>query len=491
MTATSVRSLRLPGQMPGIAYLWRLFTSVRFALLLILMLAGGFFLGVIVSQVPQEVSVSPADYAAWVETEARSRYGVATNLLFLLGLFDVFHAAWFRSLLVLLVTAICICTLNRFPAIYQSTIKAKPIVNDGFLHTSRNRAEFELTGGQEALVRTLRSKGYRTTVIEQPGLTHIYADRNGWAKYATFVSHLGLIMFLFGGMMTNLLGYQRFLVIPDGESQPLYPVFHPQQMQVFNQGFTVHYYEDGRPADYYSDLVIYKGGKEEARGRIRVNEPMDVDGFRFHQNSFGPTIGIEIDSTTGQKLFSETMVLGQAFGSTPFEMVNVPTTDISAVVALAEGNTTSNVVGGTFIRGGQEPRLAVMAFRGDMQTSQPLFVAKLAPGETFEGEGLKVTFRGTHFFTGVVARSDPGAVYIWMAAALFIPAILVTFWCARRRVWAQASGNHVRLAGMADRFIDLQREIDEIVSDLGRPTEDVGQAPSPVQPAEPAPAVSR
>src|SRR5207244_2037533 len=140
----------------------------------------------------------------------------ATNLLFLLGLFDVFHAAWFRSLLVLLVTAICICTLNRFPAIYQSTIKAKPIVSDGFLRTSRNRAEFELTGGPEALVRTLRSKGYRTTVIDQPGLTHIYADRNGWAKYATFVSHLGLIMFLFGGMMTNLLGYQRFLVIPDG-----------------------------------------------------------------------------------------------------------------------------------------------------------------------------------------------------------------------------------------------------------------------------------
>lgn len=468
MTAIDVQWARLPGTWPGVAYFWRLFTSVRFALLLILMLASGFFLGVIFSQVPQEVAVSPSDYAAWVESEARSRYGVFTNLLFLLGLFDVFHAAWFRALLVLLVVAIVVCTLNRFPAIYQSTIKARPTISDGFLRTTRCRAEFEAAGGADTVAAALRQRGYAVKMIETPDLTHLYADRNGWAKYATFVSHLGLILFLFGGLMTNLAGYQRFLVIPDGQSQPLYPVFHPQQMQVFNEGFTVEYYEDGRPKDYYTDLVIYKGGQEAARGQIRVNSPMDYDGFRFHQNSFGPTVGLDIQSEAGQTLFSETMVLSQAFGAVPFEMVNIPTTEINAVVALAEGNTTSNVVGGTFIRGGEQPRIAVMGFQGDTN-SQPLFVARLAPGETFEGNGLKMTFRGTQFFTGVVARNDPGAVYIWTAAFLFVPALWVTFWCARRRIWAQCTGNTVRLAGMADRFIDLQKEIDEVTGALSRP----------------------
>jgi len=472
MTYRPIHLTRLPGQLPGVGYIWKLFTSVRFALILILMLASGFFLGVIVSQVPQEVSVSAGDYAAWIESEARPRYGIFTNLFFLLGLFDVFHAAWFRALLLLLVIAITICTLNRFPAIYQSTIKAKPTVNEGFMRTAKHRAEFELNGSLETLLDDLKRRGYRTKVIPDADRVHVYADRNGWAKYMTFVSHLGLILFLFGGMMTNLAGYQRFLIIPDGASQPLYPVFHPQQMQVLNKGFTVEYYEDGRPKDYYSDLIVYKGGEEAARGRIRVNEPMDFDGFRFHQNSFGPTVGVDIHAESGQTLYSETMVLGQAFGNVPFEIVNIPTTEMSAVIALAEGNTTSNVVGGTFIRGGQEPRLAIMGFKGEM-TGQPLFVARLGPGETFADQGIKITFKGTQFFTGVVARNDPGAVFIWLAAALFIPALLITFWCGRRRIWAQLAGGRVRMAGMADRFIDMQSEMDEIVQ------VHVAQAPSP------------
>jgi len=424
LSSLSFHWTRLPGQVPGIAYIWRLFTSVRFALLLILMLASGFFLGVIISQVPQEVSISPGDYAAWIEGEARPRYGVFTNLMFLLGLFDVFHAAWFRALLLLMVVGITICTLNRFPAIYQSTIKAKPTVSEGFLRTARYRAEFRPAEGLDGLLQGLKKRGYRTTVVHDPDRVHIYADRHGWAKYMTFVSHLGLIVFLFGGLMTNLTGYQRFLIIPDGASQPLYPVYHPQQMQVLNQGFTVEYYPDGRPKDYYSDLVVYKGGAEAARGRIRVNEPMDFEGFRFHQNSFGPTVGVDIQAESGQTLYSETMVLGQAFGNVPFEVINIPTTEISAVIALAEGNTTSNVVGGTFIRGGQEPRLAIMGFRGEM-TGQPLFVARLGVGETVAEQGVRITFRGTQFFTGVVARNDddltpwtPAIKFMWRIRAI-------------------------------------------------------------------------
>lgn len=470
-SSVSIHWTRLPNRVPVVGYFWRLFCSVRFALILILMLAGGFFLGVIVSQVSQETALFPQDYADWIETEARPRYGVFTNLLFLLGLFDVFHAVWFRSLLTLLFVAITVCTLNRFPAIYQTTVKAKPVATEGFLRSAKHRAEFDLDGDLASLGKTLKRQGYRLTVTQEPGKTHIYADKFGWAKYLTFVSHLGLLMFLFGGLMTNLVGYQKFMVIPDGMSLPIYPVFHPDQMQVLNQGFTVEYYEDGRPKDYYSDLIIYKGGKEATRGRIRVNSPLDFDGFRFHQNSFGPTVQVHIkNEQTGQVLFSETLVLGRAFGDVPYENVSIPTTNVNAVVALAEGNTTSNVVGGTYIRGGQQPKLAVMGFKGEGGAGgQPDFVVRLNPGETRTEQGLTFTFDGTKFFTGVVARKDPGATLIWIAASMFIPAICLTFWLARRRLWLQITDGHVRLAGMADHFVDLEREIRELVDRVARP----------------------
>ena len=152
----------------------------------------------------------------------------------------------------------------------------------------------------------------------------------------------------------------------------------------------MHYHPDGRPRDYYTDLVVYKGGEKAAEGRIRVNQPMDFDGVRFHQNSFGPTVKLDIHNGTGQVLYSETMVLGQAFGTVPFEVINIPTTDYQAVVALAEGNTTSNVLGGTFIRGGQIPKLAIMGFNGEaFGGNQPDFV--LRPGARPDPD-----YRGSH-----------------------------------------------------------------------------------------------
>lgn len=468
LSSPSVHWARLPARVPYLGYFWRLFTSVRFALILILIQAVGFFLGVVISQVPQEIAFNPQDYAGWVESQARPRYGVFTNLFFLLGLFDVFHAVWFRASLALLFVAIIICTTNRFPAIYQSTIKAKPTVNEGFLRTSKHRAHFRLAGDLESLVAALRQRRFAVTLTQGQDRTHLYADKYAWAKYATFVSHLGLILFLTAGFLTNVFGYQRFLIIPDDHSQPIYPVFHAEQMQVLNEGFTVEYYEDGRPKDYYSNLVIYKDGKEAARGQIRVNQPMDFGDFRFHQNSFGPTVKVDIATTGGQRLFSENMVLGQAFGNVPFDLVAIPTTEINAVVALVEGNTTTDIRGGTFIRGGQEASLAVMGFSGNTM-GQPAFTMRLRPGETQEREGLRVTFQGTGFFSGVVARKDPGATFVWLGAALFVPAVWTTFWCARRRLWLQVIGHEVRMAGMADRFVDLGREIDELVSAIGRP----------------------
>ena len=441
------------------------------------MLAIGFLLGVVISQVPQDLHADSSAFATWIESEARPRYGAFTNIIFLFGLFDVFHAVWFRSLLILLFVAIVICTLNRFPAIYQSTVKAKPTVSEGYLRSSKHRASFQLNEGLDDLIRALKQRRFTVITMQIGDRTHLYADKYGWAKYSTFVSHIGLLLFLFGGLMTNVLGYQTFLVIPDGQSMPLYPVYNPEQMQIQSNGFTVKYYEDGRPEDYYTDLTVYKGGELAAEGRIRVNSPMDFDGVRFHQNSFGPTVHLDITSDAGQLLYSETLVLTQSFGAVPFELVNIPTTNIQAVVALTGGNTTSNVLGGTFIRGGQTPTLAIMGFSG-ISMESPDFALRLEPGDTQTAQGVNITFTGTQFFSGVVARKDPGAMFIWLAAICFIPAVLVTFWCARRRIWFQVLGDRVLAAGQADRFIDLGYELDELVNAVGKPVEPFPPAPA-------------
>ena len=97
-------------------------------------------------------------------------------------------------------------------------------------------------------------------------------------------------------------------------------------------------------------------------------------------------------------------------------------------------------------------------------SSGSLVLARLAPGETTETGGLKLRFEGTHFFTGVVARNDPGAAFIWVASILTVPADWATFWFARRRIWVQVVGRQVMMAGKWDATVTVKRAGKEIGS---------------------------
>ena len=46
--------------------------------------------------------------------------------------------------------------------------------------------------------------------------------------------------------------------------------------------------------DFLTDLSVYRNGEEVARKTIRVNDPLEGDGFRFHQSTFGPIASLEI-----------------------------------------------------------------------------------------------------------------------------------------------------------------------------------------------------
>ncbi|HZU77776.1 MAG TPA: cytochrome c biogenesis protein ResB, partial [Dehalococcoidia bacterium] len=84
--------------------LFRLLTSVRVALLLLGAVAVAALLGVIFPQAPDEVRAVPSAYDAYTEFQ-RTRYGVFTDAMRRLGLFEVFHSYWFNGLILVLLIA--------------------------------------------------------------------------------------------------------------------------------------------------------------------------------------------------------------------------------------------------------------------------------------------------------------------------------------------------------------------------------------------------
>src|SRR5438874_1577908 len=103
---------RYPSSWP----VWRLLTSVRFAIWLIAFLAVCSLLGVVLPQLPAPMRGNDDAVAAWVAFQ-KTRFGIFAPPLYRLGLFTVFSAPWFLAGLALLVVSVSVCTANRFAPI--------------------------------------------------------------------------------------------------------------------------------------------------------------------------------------------------------------------------------------------------------------------------------------------------------------------------------------------------------------------------------------
>ncbi len=102
--------------------LWRLLTSVRHAILTVLLLGLAALLGALLPQIPAAVRDQPSLTAAWLELQ-HPRFGPLTPVLHGLGLFDIFHAWWFYGLVGWLALAIVVCTYSRFPGLWRQAFR--------------------------------------------------------------------------------------------------------------------------------------------------------------------------------------------------------------------------------------------------------------------------------------------------------------------------------------------------------------------------------
>ena len=85
-SATTARSRSSTGGFDPFKPVFRLLTSVRFALVQLGVVALAALLGVVFPQAPGPVRLNPPAYDAWTELQ-RARYGAVAPLLRLLDLF--------------------------------------------------------------------------------------------------------------------------------------------------------------------------------------------------------------------------------------------------------------------------------------------------------------------------------------------------------------------------------------------------------------------
>ena len=446
--------------------IWGLLTSVNVAVGQIIVLAVLATVGMTLRQLPGFAFRSPSDYTAEM-SKIHALYDPvlgtrAVDALERLQLFQVFTSTWFSLGLVVLLVSIVVCTIDRTPRLWRQVSDIRVVQPDPYFDPSLpDRAR--MTGvGEDDVRRVLRRHRFRVRDGDTAGMRYLYGDRNQYTKLATLFTHTGLVLFLVAAAVTSRFGTELGLVVAEGESLTVQPIGTPGLLLVENHGFEAPGFLSGQASDFTTDLSVYREGREVARKTIRVNDPLSVDGFTFHQNGFGPAPDLVIRDSEARILWTGPVALTDQAAGLPYGQLSVPDRDLGLELLLQRREDGVGV-------------LVVLPYRvtGEGADGTPivesLFPMAISRGEIGRSPSVDFTVELRDFseYTLLIAKHDPGQGLVWLAFASLIAGIGITFYLPRRRVWARLTpSGELALVGRADRYVDFDREFGQLLSDL-------------------------
>ncbi|HET9346855.1 MAG TPA: cytochrome c biogenesis protein ResB, partial [Candidatus Limnocylindrales bacterium] len=270
------------------------------------------------------------------------------------------------------------------------------------------------------------------------------------------------ITFLLAAAVSSRLGDEQGLVVAEGESLTVQPIGTPGLLLVKNLGFEAPGFDTGAPTDFTTDLAVYRDGEEIARKTIRVNDPLSIGGYTFHQNGFGPAPHVVVRDAEGRALWDAQVPLTDSAGGAPYGILAVPGRDLGLQLLLERDEQGRGIVVvlpyrviGTDEAGDPIPENfpPVYLYAGDTKVSEQL--------------GLSVELERFGEYTLLIAKADPGQGIVWLAFIALILGISITFYFPRRRVWARlAPDGRLGLVWRSDRYVDVEREFGRLLDDL-------------------------
>lgn len=474
-------------QINPIDWIWRFLTSVRVALWIIGLIALCTFIGTLVPQAANAGLYDEAAYQNWLQFQ-RGKFGELVPVMDKLALFHLFQAPYFRGLLAVLTAAVVLCTINRIPAIWRNAMQLPPVrVGDKLFEVHQSARHLEFAGTEPAptvaaLVAGLRARRYRVIQESADGQTYLYADKNRFGIFGTFVSHTGLVLCILGALMGSILGWRDdVFTITDGSTRA---IGNGTDLAVRNDLFVDEYDpQTGQPSDFYTDAVLLQrqadgNWAELRRHRIRVNDPLVENGVIVHQAFFGPAITLKITDNQGNVLFNDGVPLpyrnpdGRPIGWFDLEAGRFPI-PLSIFVI---GRAPVGPAGDPSIQPGQ---VFVEIYPRGRATAENLLFADLLNvnqsktwGAPMTGRALlNLSFERERQFTGLNLSYNPGLPVIWLACGLMLIGWSAVFYLPHRRLRALVTtlpggATRVATAFISKHDLGARAEAERLLSDL-------------------------
>ena len=449
---------------------WSLFSSVKLAVALLILIALASIAGTLLPQQEKAVAfiseLSPTAQKIWS----------------FLGLSNMYHSWWFRILLAALAFNLTSCTLDRLPSTMRIfRARLKPDMENPFEGLPEDRTIYtdSSTARSVQAVSDILSRRYRRTAHKEAGGIHFFAAEKGrFSLFGVHMVHASILFILAGALVGSFIGFQAYVNIPEGSAvDTIYlrstraPL--PLGFTVRCDTFHVEFYETGAPKEYRSELIFLSEGSEPEARTLRVNHPAVFNGVTFYQSSYGtmpgglvrlrvtrldqPGPGVVLEAVPGD----DVALPGDEGHFRIVDMHSRFMNEGAAVLVSVRRREGPETQFWVF----ENPGAVRARLPGPMAMSRKFDPSAAAP---FAFEFVNMTRR---YYTGLQANKDPGVPLVWAGCTLMIAGFMVTFFYSHRRMRVRlAPGRHrssISVAGWSNRNpVGLEQEIDVVLAEI-------------------------
>jgi cytochrome c biogenesis protein len=464
---------------------WRQLTSMRIALILLLLLAVAAIPGSLFpqrSQNPVQVRqyfIDNPQAAIWLDR---------------FSMFEVFSSPWFSAIYLLLFISLIGCVLPRSIE-HLKAIGAKPPLTPKYLDRMEFYTEMKKVELDE-VEKYLKKKHFRIRRDENS----ISAEKGYARESGNLLFHLSLVLILIAVGVGSLLGSRGDAIVNVGDRF----INTPTSYDIL--GFGKYQAEDSLPpfsltvkdfkAEYdpvtnaainyeLTVLTANPAGSNETTRVIKVNQPLTYGSTKIYlqANGYAPTVVVKDKS--GKVIFDgPTTFLPQDGNLSSIGAIKIP--DMQPQIGFVASFLPT--AARDPIRGGfssypevLDPRLLLAIWKGDLglNTGVPQSVYRidtskmeriglkaLVLNESYDfGEG-SVTFTGWTSWVNLQIVNDPGKGFALIGAILAILGLLISLFTRQRRVWIK-QGRKTQVAGLAKNGIPgLEEEIKDLVKEM-------------------------
>ncbi|MCX6503510.1 MAG: cytochrome c biogenesis protein ResB, partial [Microbacterium sp.] len=293
---------------------WRQLTSMRTALVLLLLLA--------IAAVPGSIFPQRTADPNGV-TQFKAENPDLFPILDGMQLFDVYASAWFSAIYILLFISLIGCVIPRTQHHWKA-LRTRPPRTPARLSRLEHHSAVTvpLAPGTDAdaaaetaiaaAQKQLRSSGYRVERYDGTGTRSVSAERGYLRETGNLLFHISLVGVLLAVGIGGAYTYTGQRAIIEGTSftnaLTFYSSFNPGRLvdgdtltpySVNLEKFDVSYVPygevgSGQAGDFVAHVATTRPGEDAVDGEVRVNHPLDVGADRIYLmgNGYAPTITV-------------------------------------------------------------------------------------------------------------------------------------------------------------------------------------------------------